>query len=97
MWVGIVVIICYTLMFATSAYRQQIPGFPLTLYAIASLICTTGCQNTNVLQGMAVFLRVFSVIPTMADGYCVASIKNSVVLVRERPPLVGEVIANFCR
>jgi hypothetical protein len=27
----------------------------------ATLICTAGCQNTNVLQGMTVFLRVFCV------------------------------------
>jgi hypothetical protein len=30
---GLPVIICYALMFAISAYRQPIPGFPLTLYA----------------------------------------------------------------
>jgi hypothetical protein len=47
-WAGIVDVgpVC----FATSAYSQPLPRFPPTWSAVATGICTTGSQSTNVLH-----------------------------------------------
>jgi hypothetical protein len=47
---GLLVIFGRPTCFATSAYRQILPGFPLIRFAKATERCTTGSQSTHVVH-----------------------------------------------